>query len=43
MLATNLLRRDIREARANEFNCDTFCLSDVSLNENVAKSLNEEC
>ena len=43
MLITNLLRRDIREARANEFSCDTFCLNDISLNENVAKSLDEEC
>ena len=43
MLTTNLFRRDIREARANEFNCDTFCLNDVSLNEDVAKSLDEKC
>ena len=43
MLATNLLRRDIREALAKEFSCDTFCLSDVSLNEDVAELLDEEC
>ena len=43
MLATNLFRRDIREILAKEFSCDTFCLNHVSLNEDVAKLLDEEC